>query len=104
MEAKRTIDEILAELIDALDNPVRETIDKKLEEAVFDDLRKIDSFQEYLQVTLGLDMKRYFSASTDAEREQIKGAFGRTAYLSGKIAGVKKNAEKPRRKRDNLQY
>lgn len=106
METKRTIDEILVELSYALDNPIRETIDKKLENEVFNDLKNVSGLQEYLLQTLGSDMKRYFSASTDIERSQVRGAFSRTAYLSGKITAAEKMEvykEDTKNKRKDLQ-
>ena len=107
---KRTIDEILVELAEAMDISIKNdiNIDQKVELKIFTAVRSIEGYTEYLRTTLERDMKRYFSASTDRERDQIKGAFSRTAYLYGKLvktSEVKETKEffKGGRKRVNLQ-
>lgn len=85
MDKVRTLDEILIELVGKLENPQESEIEKKFETEVFGSLQGNDYVTQYLRETLNCDIKRYFSASTDIERSQIKGAFSRTAYLLGKI-------------------
>lgn len=90
MIEKRTIDEILLELADVLDNPMESEIGGNLEVETFGSIKGNDHLTEYLRETLNCDMKRYFSAPTDSARDQIKGAFSRTAYLLGKITKYNK--------------
>lgn len=94
MIEKRTIDEILLELADVLDNPMESEIGEDLEVKTFESLKGNDSLTEYLRETLNCDMKRYFSAPTDSSRDQIKGAFSRTAYILGKITKYNKADKK----------
>ena len=98
MDTVRTLDEILVELVGKLENPQESTIDKKFETEVFGSLKGNEHITQYLRETLSCDVKRYFSASTDDERSQIRGAFSRTAYLLGKI--TKHNTED--KKKENL--
>ena len=90
MENKRTIDDILIELAEAMESPIKENKDKKFELAIIKDLKDVENIQEYLFMLMGLDMKRYFGAANDAERDRLKGAFSRTAYLSGLISAASK--------------
>ena len=85
MDEKKDLDYILEQLVDILDNPRESEIGNKLEVETFGSLKGNDYLTEYLRKTLGCDVKRYFSASSDNERSQIRGAFSRTAYLLGKI-------------------
>ncbi len=83
---KKTIDQILIELVDVMENPFGSSIDKKFENEVFKTLQGSEGFTEYLRETLGQDMKRYFAASTESARDQIKGHFSFAVYLLGSIA------------------
>ena len=95
---KRDIEEILAELIDVLEDPQESNISKELEASTFGSLQGNDSITQYLRETMSSDIKRYFSVSSDKERDQIKGAFSRTSYLLGKI--VTHNTKE--KKKENL--
>lgn len=83
---KKTIDQILIELVDVMDNPLGSKLDKKFESEVFNTIRGSEGFTEYLRETLGQDMKRYFAASSESARDQIKGHFSFAVYLLGSIA------------------
>lgn len=84
MENKRTVDEILLELVDAMDVDMSIGMDKKFETEVFSTLKGSKGFTEYLLETMNQDLKRFFSASSE-EQSGIRGAFSRTAYLRGKL-------------------
>lgn len=94
MDNKRTIEEILLELADVLDNPMESEIDDKLEVETFGSIKGNDRLTEYLRITLGCDIKRYYAASTDENRNQIRGAFNRIAYLLAKITKYNKADKK----------
>lgn len=86
----RPVDEILVELLEAMGNPLTESLDRKFEIAVFDGLKGTEGLGEYFRLTMGEDIKRYFSAGTDKERDQIKGAFLRTASFRTKLVQAEK--------------
>ena len=91
MDNKRTIEEILLELANALANPIESEISDKLEVETFGSIQGNDHLTKYLRETLNCDMKRYYAASTDENRNQIRGAFNRTAYLLAKITKYSKD-------------
>lgn len=76
----RPFDEILQELVQAMDNPVAAAVDKKQEASVAQILSEVEGLPQFLKETMGADMRRYFSAAPEEQR-QIKGAFARTAYI-----------------------
>lgn len=52
---------------------------------LFQDLARVEGFSEYLKETMSNDIKRYFSAQTDHERNVIRGGFSRTSYLRARL-------------------
>lgn len=69
-------------------NPLDSELRPEWVEKVFAETKGSDALVEFLYETMGQDMIRYFNASTDAERNQIKGAFSRTKYLRSKLLGA----------------
>lgn len=67
-------------------------IDKKTEEEIFSSIKKIEGFTAYLKNATMKDVQRYFGATTEDERQLIRGSFARTNYIRGKIitVGLKK--------------
>lgn len=98
MIEEREIDEILKALVGVMDATPENNITKELEASTFGSLQGNDSITQYLRETMSSDIKRYFSVSSDKERDQIKGAFSRTSYLLGKI--VTHNTKE--KKKENL--
>lgn len=76
----RPFDEILAELVAAMDNPVAASVSKEQEQEIGKALSEVEGLHSFLKETMGADMRRYFSAAPE-EQKQIKGAFARTAYI-----------------------
>ncbi len=97
MQSNKTIDQILLELSEALGNPLDAEIDSKFEQDVFRQLRNVDGFTEYLRLTLGKDMQRYFNAVNDDDRNQIKGHYSFAAFL---LARLRKEGEFDKLKKD----
>lgn len=60
-------------------------IDPKEEKRMFEELLAIDYFQTYLRATIARDMQMYFAATTDQQRDIIKGRAARAASLRGKL-------------------
>lgn len=52
---------------------------------IFQAMSGIDGLLDYLKDTMGADIKRYFAAQTDHERDLIRGAFARTSFLRASI-------------------
>lgn len=89
--SERTFDEVFAELISVMDNPLDSYVSKKDEVELAETLSKVRGLPEFLRATMGADMKRYFAA-TPEEQQRIKGAFQRTMYLLS-LSVPKKNID-----------
>lgn len=69
-----------------------DTPDKEMEAEMFEDLSGVENFMEYLRQTMFNDVNRYFSASSEANRNQVKGAYSRSMYLRSRV--MKANEKK----------
>jgi hypothetical protein len=56
-------------------------IPKEESEKLFNAVADIDGAFEYFRSTLESDMKRYFNATSDEDRNMIRGAYNRTMYF-----------------------
>jgi len=56
-------------------------IDRKQQEELFQDLKEVEGFTDYLKATIAKDIQRHFSAGTEKEQDIIKGATSRTAFF-----------------------
>jgi hypothetical protein len=54
-------------------------------EKIYAELANIDGLSELLRDTMIQDVRRYFGASDDNERNLIRGSFARTSYWRSKI-------------------
>lgn len=61
------------------------SLEKEQEEKLFESLKHIEGLQAYLQDTANRDIRRYFGASDDKERNLTRGAFARTVYFLSRI-------------------
>lgn len=52
---------------------------------VFQQMGRIDGLLDFLRDVMMNDIKRYFNAATDREREIIRGGYSRTAYIRGLV-------------------
>lgn len=86
---KFTEDEILDLYIQTVDNPLDFQMDKQDVIALFKDLSKIDGFDEYLRSLMGDDIKTNFAATTDGQRDQIRGAYRRALYFRSLLRKVR---------------
>lgn len=78
-------------------------VDKKAEKELFSRMAEVDGIQDYLRATLSDDVKRYFQASSEPERDQIRGAFNRTLYFRSLLkAPAPKKEEKPKKAKRDL--
>ena len=71
-----------AELVGEIDET---RIDPDKEDALFKELANVDHLADYLRNAIARDMQRYFAATNDEQRQMIKGAIARTAYMRSKI-------------------
>jgi len=60
-------------------------IDKKVEKEMFEKASGVDGLMDYLHTTLEADIHRYFSATTEKERDMIRGAYSRTAFFKSML-------------------
>lgn len=77
---EKSFNDILIELAEAIDNPIATKVPKEVENEIAHGLAQVVGLPDFLKLTMGADMRRYFNATPD-EQKQIKGAFARTAYL-----------------------
>jgi hypothetical protein len=57
-----------------------ERVSRQDEFQIFDEISKIEGIENYLRDTMARDVKRYFTASDDHGRDQVRGAYARTMY------------------------
>lgn len=90
-----TEDDLTKLLIDCVESSRRT---KQDDELLFDELKKVEGFQDYLSNTLIADKDRYFGAGTPMEQLLVKGAYNRTFYIRSKLREVKEvqKMESPR--------
>lgn len=77
--------ELERELLSRYGDLTEYVIDNSAVIKIFKDLKKVDGYIQYLQSTIAKDILRYFTAVSDLQRENIKGAFARTLYFKNKI-------------------
>ena len=63
------------------------SIEPAQEKEIFEKLREINGIHDYFRAMIAKDIQRYFMAASDSQRDQVKGAFGRTIYLKNKVSG-----------------
>lgn len=52
---------------------------------IYQSLAGVEGYLDYLKDTMNADIKRYFNAQTDGERQLIRGAFARTSFIRALI-------------------
>lgn len=75
-----TFDQLVDMLAQTIDDAAEASVPKGLEKEVGKALSEVVGFKEFLRATMSTDMRRYFAASPE-EQKNIKGAFSRTVYL-----------------------
>lgn len=93
--------ELLEKAVAVLGNVWDTSVDKASEKKLFEALSSIEDMAPYLRDTLAQDVKRYFSATTDKERDMIRGAMARTMYWRGLL---RTRGEKPKKTLDLKRY
>ena len=76
-------------------------IDKDFDNKVYEGLKQVEGYVEYLRIMAERDKSRYFSAQTPLEQLITKGAYSRAHYLKAKVMG-EKGAEES--KLENIRY
>jgi hypothetical protein len=76
------------DVISSLGNWEGVEIEKIGNPELYSDMAKIDGLHEFFRETMINDIKRYFAAQTDRERDIIRGAFSRTNYLKNLLDNV----------------
>lgn len=94
---KMTEDELLGLAVEILGDVWDYKLDKKDEADLFKKISTISGSADYFRTTLAEDVKRYFNATSEKERDTIRGAMSRTMYWRGLIreagAGKKKDTK-----------
>lgn len=78
-------------------------IEPEYEDRMFKEMENVDYLRDYLKATIARDMQRYFAATNDEQRQLIKGAISRTAFLRARLAD-KKDHEVVQTKVKGLRY
>lgn len=76
-----TEEELVDKTLELLNNIYKTSVDKKEELEIFEKLADVEGYKEYLMQTMSDDTKRYFSYTTDRERDINRGCFMRTLYF-----------------------
>ena len=70
-------------------NTTESSIDKEFAAEIFASLSKFDGVVEYMEQTMAEDVKRYFNAVDDTDRNQIKGHFAFASYMRSQILATR---------------
>ena len=89
----KTESETLLEFAEFFGDISEYKMDKEIELEMFDKLKKVENFNEYLRSAIARDMQRYFAATDDVQRNLIKGTIARTSYLKGRMAAQNESKE-----------
>lgn len=91
---KYTVDELLEMLVAAMEeNPLSIRVDEEKEMAYIKHISEHEDAAEFWRKVAGRDVRLHFMASSDKERDTVRGAFGRTQYIRGLIQKVKRMEE-----------
>ena len=107
MAAKKPVEVDVFELaLKTLGDVWADRVDKKVEAQLFSELSTVDGLQDYLRATMSDDVKRYYMASTDTERENVRGAMMRTMYWRSLLrkSNPKKKITAPKAKLKGMRY
>jgi hypothetical protein len=78
------------ELAKIVGDPTQSSVESDQEKKIYADLARIHGILDYLRDVMAKDMQRDFSAPVD-QKQLIRGAFARTAYIKGKIVEINKS-------------
>ena len=76
-----TESELAFNLAEKLGDLTSVEITKEGIDQLYTELSGVDGLLDYLADTMRADINRYFSATTDKDRDIIRGAFSRTSYI-----------------------
>ena len=90
VEVDRVMNEIelaskLANLLGDVDSV---EITKEGTKELFQAMSSVDGLADFFRDTMMNDIRRYFAAQTDHERDIIRGGFARTSYLRAQLLDV----------------
>lgn len=83
-------DYLCQELSKYIGDPTEFSIEPEQEKKLFQELSRIYGINEYLKATMAKDMQRDFGSPQD-QRQLIRGAFARTAYIKSKVLEANKS-------------
>lgn len=75
---------------------------KEAEKLLFNELKNVEGFIDWLKAAAKNDKDRYFGAQTPMEQLVIRGSYARTNYIATKIVNADKEVEAP--KLDGVRY
>jgi hypothetical protein len=84
--------ELAAMIADKLGDVDSMDITKEGVSEIYDALSGIEGLVDYLSDTMNKDIRRYFAAQTDKERDLIRGAFARTSYIRALVLDRKEKS------------
>lgn len=78
-----TIEQLLDMLVEKMGNPFEAEVDNKELARVMKEWAAVDGSSELLHNIMGRDVLIHWSGKSDLERENVRGAFARTAWFRG---------------------
>lgn len=81
-------DELLDMLSQVIGNPMETQIDPDDHVRIIDEMSKIEGVQEFFRNTMGIDMRLYFLAKSDKERDIVRGHYNCLAWLRKQMKNI----------------
>lgn len=81
-------DELLDQLSQVIGNPMEVQVDPDDHVRIIDEMSRIDGIQEFFRASMGIDMRLYFLAKSDKERDIVRGHFNCLAWLRKQMKNV----------------
>lgn len=94
----KTQEEILSEYISTIPDDI--DIDKEVERKMFQDLKNVDGFLDWLDTVIGQDLRKYFDAPTQRHQDVIRGNLTRLVDIKKRTI----ESDKPITTKKNLSY
>lgn len=90
-------DELLDQLSQVIGNPMEVQVDAEDHVRIIDEMSKIDGIQEFFRASMGIDMRLYFLAKSDKERDIVRGHFNCLAWLRKQMKNVESIKTTPKK-------
>lgn len=93
MSKPLTEDEILDLYMETLDNPLDALVEPEDLVRIFEEMAKIEGIQKMFRNMSGMDMKLFWLAKSDTERDRIRGHASALTYIRGMMKNIEEKKE-----------